>query len=467
MFSEKLSNELNDLISMGLLYGADFVEFFLEKKNTFTCQYENVKLSAMTPVLSLGAGVRVFSGEKDCYVSTNDISYSGLKSILLQALDILFLEKNHFNERKSFSLNLLKDYSTNMLDKDFTHDKDFIDRLNDLLSYTNRNLVKKTKQLFSSTVSCLSEIQDVIIASSEGNFVRDKRIHQTLSSQVVCVDGAHRTSCHKRFGHSGHGKLFLKNEIDLVTDELSESAGHMLHADFVQSGELPVIIANKFGGVIFHEACGHLLETTAVQRKSTPFLNKMEQKIANESVTAYDDGLWKNAYGSLSVDDEGLETEKTLLIEKGFLKNFLSDRAGEKLTQHKRTGSGRRQNYSFAPASRMRNTYIAPGQFNKEELFSTVNYGLYCKNLGGGSVSSSGDFNFAVEEGWMIENGKITKPVKGATLIGQAADTLMKISMVANDLEISPGFCGSVSGRVNVTVGQPHIKVDSMTIGGR
>jgi TldD protein len=167
------------------------------------------------------------------------------------------------------------------------------------------------------------------------------------------------------------------------------------------------------------------------------------------------------------MDDEGMEPQRTVLIENGVLKRFLSDRAGELRTGHARTGSGRRQGHSFAAASRMRNTFIAAGPHSPDELIASVDQGLYCKSMGGGSVGPTGQFNFAVEEGYLIENGKLTKPVKGATLIGEAKEVMPRISMCANDLELAAGFCGSVSGSIFVTVGQPHIKVDSITVGGR
>ena len=162
-----------------------------------------------------------------------------------------------------------------------------------------------------------------------------------------------------------------------------------------------------------------------------------------------------------------MPTQRTLLIENGVLKNFLADRAGSMRTGHPRTGSGRRQGYTFAAASRMRNTYIAPNDYSVDDLFASVDKGIYCKKMGGGSVGPTGQFNFAVSEAYLIENGKITKPLKGATLIGEAIEIMPKISMSSTDLGLAPGFCGSVSGSIYVTVGQPHIKVDSITVGGR
>jgi TldD protein len=235
----------------------------------------------------------------------------------------------------------------------------------------------------------------------------------------------------------------------------------------VEAGQFPVVLANRFGGVIFHEACGHLLETTQVERGTTPFADRVDQLIAHPAVTAIDEGLTGGAFGSLSMDDEGLEPQRTVLIEDGVLRRFLSDRAGELRTGHARTGSGRRQSHAFAAASRMRNTFIAAGPHTPAELIASVDRGLYCKAMGGGSVGPTGQFNFAVEEGYWIENGQLGRPVKGATLIGEAKEVMPRISMCANDLELAAGFCGSISGSVFVTVGQPHIKVDSITVGGR
>jgi TldD protein len=209
------------------------------------------------------------------------------------------------------------------------------------------------------------------------------------------------------------------------------------------------------------------LETTQVERGTTPFADKMGELIAHESVTAIDEGLSPQSFGSLAVDDEGFEPQRTTLIENGILKAFLSDRAGELRTGHARTGSGRRQGHSYAAASRMRNTFIAAGPHSPADLISSIDRGLYCKVMGGGSVGPTGQFNFSVEEGYLIENGVLGKPVKGATLIGDAETVMPRISMCGNDLDLAAGFCGSVSGSIYVTVGQPHIKVDSITVGGR
>ena len=231
---------------------------------------------------------------------------------------------------------------------------------------------------------------------------------------------------------------------------------------------MPVVIDNGFGGVIFHEACGHSLETTSVEKKASVFWDKKGELIANEALSAVDDGTIDNLWGSISIDDEGMETQKTQLIKDGILTNFLSDRMGEIKTNHPRTGSARRESYKYAPASRMRNTFIEPGKHSLEELLESMGDGLYAKSMGGGSVNpGTGEFNFAVQEGYLVKNGKLTDAVKGATLIGKGEEIMKNISMVGNNLDYAAGVCGSVSGGVPVTVGQPALKVDEILVGGK
>ena len=325
-----------------------------------------------------------------------------------------------------------------------------------MLEATN-SLADKNKNLQVRRASYSRNWQEVLVAASDGVFSRDIRLHQTVGINVIAQKDKHRSTSARRYGSSGNPDDLRNWDIEKSACELNESAQKMLYAGFVEAGQMPVVLANKFGGVIFHEACGHLLETTQLERGTSPFHDSINKQIANEAVSAVDEGLSNHAFGSLSMDDEGMEPQNTLLIENGILKKFLSDRAGSLRTGHPRTGSGRRQNFSFAAASRMRNTYIKQGNFSPEELIKSVDDGLYCKSMGGGSVGPTGQFNFSVEEGYLIKNGKLDKPVKGATLIGEAKEILPRISMCANDLDLAAGFCGSVSGSVNVTVGQPHI----------
>ena len=220
--------------------------------------------------------------------------------------------------------------------------------------------------------------------------------------------------------------------------------------------------------MIFHEACGHSLEATAVAFGNSEFCGKLGQKIASDKVTAIDDGTMPNEWGSSNVDDEGTPTTRLVLIENGVLKNYMVDRLNGRRMGMAPTGSGRRQDYTFAPTSRMRNTYIAPGDDEDDEIISSCGDGLYAKSMGGGSVNPvTGEFNFAVEEGYLIRDGKIDRPVRGATLIGRGADILPRIDRVGRDMKMAQGMCGSLSGSVPTNVGQPMIRVTDITVGGR
>ena len=461
-FDEENKQLLEEIISHGLSLGADFVEIFLENTDNISVLVEEDFITSVSPSFGRGAGIRIFKDKRDGFVSTNDLSRKGLISSITQAIEMLDI--NSTTIKRFEGLENLRDYS---IEKNTWLET--IPTINEIGAklLASTNFLKKEEKVNVRKGSYARNWQKVIIASSDGTFAKDIRLHQTVGLNVIALDKQYRSSGSRRFGSSDSPHEFKNWNHEEAANEVLDSSMNMLYADYVDACQKPVVLANKFGGVIFHEACGHLLETTQIERGTTPFENKLNEKIAHESVTAIDEGISEGSFGSLSIDDEGMEPEKSVLIKDGILKKFISDRAGELRTGHKRTGSGRRQNYSFAAASRMRNTYIAKGEYSKEELINSISDGLYCKTMGGGSVGATGQFNFAVEEGYLIKNGKLTNPVKGATLIGEAKEVMPKISMCGNDLDLAPGFCGSISGSVNVTVGQPHIKVDSITVGGR
>jgi TldD protein len=467
-FDDSWEAPLSTLLGLGRAAGADLVEFFLERVNYISCLAEEDAITSISPRLSSGAGVRVFWGKVDSYVSTNDLSFKGLKAALEKALGLLGLQipgPSAFIPETN--LEVLRDYAGLKTKEAWLGNSSNMREMSDLLLTANGHLAKHAKHIQSRRAVYFRDWQEILVAASDGTFARDLRLTQSVGFSLLCEKDGSRSSINKRVG-STSDPAFLRNwNSESDAEEVSESAGRMLEAEFVESGTYPIIMANEFGGVIFHEACGHLLETTQIERKTTPFADKKGQKIAHENLTAWDEGLTKEAFGTIDMDDEGMPAQRTLLIENGILKNFISDRAGSMRTGHPRTGSGRRQGYAYAAASRMRNTYIAPGKFSMDDLLGSIDKGIYCKKMGGGSVGATGEFNFAVDEAYLIENGKMTKPLKGATLIGEAVDVMQKISMSSQDLGLAAGFCGSVSGSVYVTVGQPHLKVDAITVGGR
>jgi TldD protein len=459
---------LSTLLGLGRAAGADFIEFFLERVNYISCLAEDDSITSISPRLSTGAGVRVFRGTADCYVSTNDLSFQGLKAALEKGLSILGLQLPSATAYvPSVNLELLRDYATTKGKDAWLAASSSMREMGDVLLGANDTLARKAQHVQSRRAAYFRDWQEVLVASSDGTFARDIRLTQSVGYHLLCAEGSNRSSINQRVGDTSNPAFLRDWRYEETAEQVAQSAGQMLYADFVESGTYPIVMANEFGGVIFHEACGHLLETTQIERKTTPFIDKKGEKIAHESLTAWDEGLSDRAFGTIDMDDEGMPAQRTLLIENGILKNFIADRAGSMRTGHPRTGSGRRQGYTFAAASRMRNTYIAPGNYEFEDLFASIEKGIYCKKMGGGSVGATGEFNFGVDEAYLIENGKVTKPLKGAILIGEATEIMNKISMCSRDLGLAAGFCGSVSGSVYVTVGQPHLKVDSITVGGR
>ena len=465
-FSQAWSDSLQALLSRGSAAGADLVEVFLEHTDHLGLLAEQDRITSVNPTFARGAGLRVFLNGRDGFVSTNDLTPDGLTRALDQALAMLGLQHSSLAPSSSFEgLSPLKDYGINKLNW-LEQCPSMADASARLLEGTAQ-LEQLGQHLQVRRGSYARDWQEVLVAASDGTFARDIRLHQSTGLSVLAADGDHRSSVGRRYGSTDRPDDLRNWNVEQSAAEVCDSAGTMLRADYVEAGQMPVVLANRFGGVIFHEACGHLLETTQIERGTTPFSDQVGELIAHPSVTAIDEGLSSGAFGSISMDDEGMEPQRTVLIQDGVLQRFISDRAGELRTGHQRTGSGRRQSHAFAAASRMRNTYIDAGPHKPEELIASVDHGLYCKAMGGGSVGPTGQFNFSVEEGYLIEDGQLTRPVKGATLIGDAKEVMPRISMCADDLELAAGFCGSVSGSVFVTVGQPHIKVDSITVGGR
>jgi TldD protein len=253
-----------------------------------------------------------------------------------------------------------------------------------------------------------------------------------------------------------------------VGKKAAKQAVVMAGAGYCPADVMPVAIANGFGGVIFHEACGHSLEAAAVAYGQSQFAGKLGQKIAHEKVTAIDDGTIPGSWGSIDFDDEGTPSQRNVLIENGVLKSYMIDKFNGRRMGMASTGSSRRQSYDFAPTSRMTNTFIAPGDDKNEDIIGSIEYGLYAASMGGGSVNPvTGEFNFAVNEGYIIRNGEICEPVRGATLVGKGSEVIQNIDMVGSDLDMAQGMCGASSGSVPTNVGQPMIRVSSITVGGR
>ena len=453
---------IEKVIDKALSNGADFAEIFVENTFNSSISFNDNKTKQNVVGNDYGAGVRVFYGHTAIYAFTNDLS----EKSLLAAADAV--SKAVTGGNIIASIDLTKKEIQNIhpikIPNNTVAKQDKIDFIRKI----NAASRAYSDQISQVDIRYSERMQHVMIANSEGLWVEDDRNYSRVYVSSIASNGAE-----KQVGGEGPGGLagyefFNSVNPEELGRETARVAVTMLNADYAPSGKFPVVIDNGFGGVIFHEACGHSLETTSVAKGASVFAGKLGQQIANECVTALDDGTIPNAWGSENIDDEGMPTQKTVLIENGILKSYMVDKMGSIKTGYARTGSGRRQNYKYAPASRMRNTYIANGKDKFEDMIASIENGIYAAKMGGGSVSpGTGDFNFSVSEGYLIKNGKITEPVRGATLIGNGADALMKISMIADNLEMAQGMCGSVSGSIPTNVGQPAIKIDEIIVGGR
>ena len=289
-----------------------------------------------------------------------------------------------------------------------------------------------------------------------------------LPISIASENGKIETSFEGPGATAGMEFFTAKISVRDTAKRVAELAIKMLTAAECPSGKMPVVIGNGFGGVVFHEACGHSLEATAVAKKLSVFSDSLGKQIASPLVTAIDDGTIANGWGSNNIDDEGNPTQRNVLIKDGICTSFLVDSFNGRRMNAKANGACRRESYKYEPTSRMSNTFIAAGNSTHEEIIAATKLGLYAASMGGGSVNpATGEFNFSVSEAYIIRDGKIAEPVRGATLIGSGADILMKIDMVGNNLQRAQGMCGSVSGSIPADVGQPTIRVSEILVGGR
>jgi TldD protein len=453
---------LGEVLEAALSNGADFAEVFLEDRYQSVISYLDGKVKDAISGKDWGAGVRVFYGHNAIYAYTNDLSRQGLLDTAAIVAKAGSSDARH--TRKPFVT-----VTARQRQKIEIHPLD-VPKTTKVALLAKADVAARAAdpQITQVDVNIAEKVQRVRIANSEGIWASDERPYIRFSVSVIASNGKEQQTGSESPG-AGCGYEFAQTlDVEALARKASAQALTMLSAEYAPSGKMPVVIDNGFGGVIFHEACGHLLETTSVAKGASRMCDKLGQHVAHSVVTAIDDGTIDGAWGSITLDDEGMETQKTVLIQNGVLKSYMVDQLGGKKTGYAPTGSGRRESYKFPPTSRMRNTYIAAGDSNLDAMIASVPYGLYAKKMGGGSVSpGTGDFNFAVTEGYMIRDGKVAEPVRGATLIGNGVDILMKIDMVGSELKLAEGMCGSISGSVPVTVGQPPIRVSEITVGGR
>ncbi|MCL2189333.1 MAG: TldD/PmbA family protein [Defluviitaleaceae bacterium] len=457
-----------DVLTAALSTGGDLAEIFMENSVRDTIQMTNGQIEKANWGVDYGLGLRIITGTNAVYAYTNDTSRDSLLKLAKDASQAVKASlKGEINIKGVLVLDKsdrLKFADTAVIPPEKVVKKDIVERLRaaSQASYNFDPLVTQTSNSYSGIS------RDIFVANSNGLWAEDKRVYTRVMVQAVASQGNEKQTGYEAPGAKGGFELLDSIDIEKIGKDAAEVAVTMLKADYAPSGKMPVIVDNAFGGVIFHEACAHSLEATGVAKGASVFCGKMGEKIAADCVTAIDDGTLSGEWGSLNIDDEGGKTRRNVLIENGVLKSYLVDYLNGLKMGMASTGSGRRENYRFAPTSRMTNTYILNGTDSTESIISGTPYGLYAKKMGGGSVDpASGEFNFAVLEGYLIRDGKIAEPVRGATLIGKGHEVLLNIDKVADNFRAAQGMCGSISGSVPTNVGQPMIRVKELTVGGR
>lgn len=456
MLSQNMTDKIIDYI---MSHGGDFAEVFAEHTRRNQLAMTGGNMSEALAGIESGVGIRIFSGDQCAYFYTEDEREENLFRLLKENWKAG--EPVRPDWEKLSADQKIYDSTTEYFQSASVKDK------MKLMEKCDKAGLAYSSQISQMYLKYLDMDQHVQIANSEGCYMEDHRMKTRLSIEAIVRDDQDVQRSYYGPGAMG-GYEFLKQiNVEECARKVAQNAIRCLGARACPTGRMPVIIANGFGGLFFHEACGHSLEATSVSDNGSEFSGKLGTKVASEKVTLIDDGSIRDGWGSGYIDDEGELTRKNVLIKDGILKNYLVDRLNGKKLGLSANGSSRRESYRFAPVARMSNTYIAPGSDDVEKMIASVDRGIYVKSINAGSVNSiTGEFNFNTGETFLIEHGEITVPVHSATLIGTGGDILQKVEQVGKDYELGQGFCYAGSGAIYIGAGQPTVKVSEMTVGG-
>jgi len=457
-------NLAHDVLTAAMATGGAFAEIFVEETARNVMTLVNNVVEKSRSGIDYGVGIRIFDGTNAIYAFTNDTDRDSLLAVAKEAAAAV-TSPQAGNVNGFTVLNFAK-----ISPMGIAHDKVPRKQMVELLKQAGNAAYAVSKEVTQLTTQYRDVLSNVLICNTEGIWAEDTRNYtRTWINAVASLAGDKQTMFKSKGGQMGF-EAYDGHDWAAWGKEAAEGAVKMLHAKYAPAGKYPVIISRGEGAVILHEACGHSLEAEGVAKKASEFADKMGEKVARDMVTVIDDGtITGGKWGSINVDDEGNLPQKNVLVENGVLTAFLVDRLNGLRIGMKPTGSGRRESYRYAPTSRMTNTYIANGTSSFDEIIAATEYGLFAKEIGGGSVdTATGEFNFGVDEAYMVRDGKICEPVRGASLIGKGSEVMANIDMLGNDLKIAgEGFCGSTSGSVPTSEGQPTIRVSEMTVGGR
>jgi TldD protein len=462
-FNISISN-IESLLGVALSRGGDYADLYFEYATLNSLNLEEQIIKSANRAARLGVGVRVISGEKTGYAYCDEIDVAAISKAALTAAHIAQSGSSVGPVKVSRSNPARDLYPVTQLidDEPLPHKIELLNRID----RTSRAFDRRIRE---AQVSLADEFKLVLIATSEGSLVGDAQPLARMRVMCIADDDGNLQS-----GVSGGGgrvgmDFFSDRLLDHYANEAARQAIVQLEAQDAPAGSMEVVLGPGWPGVLLHEAVGHGLEADFNRKGMSAFSGLIGQKVASELCTVVDDGAMPNRRGSLNIDDEGNPTSQTVLIENGVLRGYLQDKLSSRLTGASLTGNGRRESYRRMPMPRMTNTYLLNGASAPDEIIRSVKRGLYAVQFGGGQVDiTNGKFVFNATEAYLIEDGKVTAPVKGATLIGNGPDALTKVTAVANDLALDEGVgtCGKDGQSVPVGVGLPTIKISEMTVGG-
>ncbi|MDD5447902.1 MAG: TldD/PmbA family protein [Actinomycetota bacterium] len=463
---------IEKMIDIGLARGitkkalgkGEYSDLFIQRRETVEVRFEDGKVDDVDTGLDFGAGIRTIAGNLVAYTHTDIVDEEHLElAALTTSRALLYSKERVVLETPPQPCAPVANNSARHSKRKLPHFKNIVEKL-ESCDKAARSLSNAIVQFSAVHVS---QVEEWLYVDSQGETCSNAGVRSRLAVEALATDG-------KIFqvGREATGRLEIESFYENFDPlELSTTAAKrallMLEARPAPTGRMSVVVNSGAGGVMIHEACGHGLEADHVQRHASVYEGKIGTKIAGEAVGVMDDPTKENLWGSYALDDEGTKPRGTLLIENGILKNFLYAKHEAMKDSRQSTGNGRRQSFRYPPIPRMSNTYLMPSEIFPQEIISSTPKGLYAKKMGGGQVDPvTGDYVFGVSEGYLIENGKIGQPVRGAILIGNGPKTLQTIDLVANDLSFEDGTCGKDGQEAPVTTGCPTFRIAELTVGG-
>jgi TldD protein len=447
------------VVERALRHGGDLAELYAEERRGFAVSIDDRRVERPQIGRELGASVRVVDGDATYFGHVDGLAEGDLLALAESVSQAL-----RSDAREPRALDSTRTGAEHRVET--PPEGVDAERKTAILRACDETARAAGAEVAQVTISYVENRRAVEIFNSDGTAAADDRTRVRLGAQVVARRGDRVETGHEtRGGHAGFE--LIEDDPEEVARRAAAQALTMLDAADAPSGRMPVVVGNAFGGVLLHEAVGHGLEADAVQKRASVYAGRLGDELAGDFVTAYDDGSRSGEWGSDGVDDEGTPTQRTTIIEEGRLTSYLYDLLRARKDGADSTGNGRRESFRHLPWPRMTNTFFAPGEATKEDLIGDTDSGLYAVSFAGGQVEpATGDFVFGVSEAYLIEKGRVTSPVRGATLIGNGLEALRAIDGIAGDLEIATGFCGKAGQRVAAGVGQPHVRIGALTVGG-